>query len=148
MTQGRTLSQNLTTRMMGTPGTWAAAAVFTRWVQLGKVGRRALIIAGNGELDANMLIEVFEATDDTGSNATELTDITTGKNFVNGTDEGLVGIIEVLDTNLDEGYDYIGLRVTPGATDTFAAFVIIGDLYEAPAANDTGDGVAFNVGGS
>lgn len=146
--QGRTLTQNLTARMMGTPGPWAAAAVFTRWVQLGKVGRRALIIAGNGELDANMLIEVFQATDSSGTNAAELTAITTGVTFVNGTDEGHIGIIEVLDTNLSEGYDYIGLRVTPGAADTFAAFVLIGDLYDAPAENAVADGVTFNVGGS
>jgi hypothetical protein len=146
MTLMRTLREGLAARMMGTPGTWAAAAVYTNWVQLGKVGRRALIIAGNGELDADLTVEVFEATDASGTDATELTGITNSQKFTNGTDEGRVGLVEVLDTDLTDGFDYIALKVTPGATDSFAAFVVISDLYDSPASNLPADGVAFNVG--
>lgn len=148
MAQGRTLRENLAVRMGGTPGAWAAnASTYGNWVHLAGVGRRALIIALNGELDADMLVEVFEATSGSGTGAQELTGITTGQTFVNGTDEGKVGVIEVLDSDLTSGFEYIAVRPTPGAADSFAAVIVIGDLYEAPADNAAADGVTFAVGG-
>lgn len=144
----RTLSQNLAARQIGTPGGWTSGAQFTRFVQLAGVARRILFIASNGELDADLLVEVFQATDVNGSGAVELTDVTTGETFTNGTDEGRVGLIEVLDTNLDDGYDFVGLRVTAGATDTFSAVALLGDLYDAPAENTEANGVAWVAGGS
>ena len=140
----RTASENLAFRMGATPGPWAAVATeYGNWVKLQGVGRRATLVVLNGELDADMKIEVFEATDDAGADAAELTGVTTGETFANGTDEGRIGIIEVLEGDLSDGFKYVAALPTPGASDTFAAVWIISDLYEYPAVNGTAEGVAF-----
>ncbi len=148
MTLRRTLTEGLAFRMIGSPGSYTTGAQLTKFVKLAGVGRRAVFICGNGELDGDFLVEVMEGTDANGAGAVELTDITSGKTFVNGTDEDRLGLIEVLDSQLDDGYDWIGLRVTSGAAgDSFFAAAAIGDLYEEPASNLTTDGVAWVVGG-
>ncbi len=147
MTILRTSSENLAVRMLGTPGAsgWAAAANYTSFIQLGKIGRRALLIPLVGDIAADGVIEVFEATDAAGAGAQELTGVVaTSVTFSNGDDENRVGLIEVKDTDLSEGFDFIGLKVTPaGATYPFAAVALIADLYSFPAVNGTAEGVAF-----
>lgn len=141
--QGRTMFDNLQFLQGGTPGSWAANAdSYGNWVELAGVGRQAVLIVSNGELDSNMLIEVFEAQDAAGTGAQELSGVTTGKTFTNGTDEGKIGIIVVRDSDLSDGFSHVAVRPTPGAADSFAAFWVIGDLYEAPADNS---GAAFSV---
>ena len=66
--------------------------------------------------------------------------------FVNGTDESRVGLIEVRDADLSDGYRYVTVQVTPAATDGYACIAVLGEPYEAPVSNATTDGVAFNVG--
>jgi len=138
---GHTTSENFKYAVAGTPGTWAAAAVYGSWVQLAGVARRAQLIAVNGELDANMTVAVYEATDASGTGAQALTGLT--GTFHNGADEGLLGLIEVRDDDLSDGYDYIAVLCTPGATDTFAAVWQLGELYSYPADNST---AAFDTG--
>jgi hypothetical protein len=143
---GRTLNQNLAIRVAATPGPWAAAAVFGPWVQIAGLYRRALLAVVNGELDADMLVEVFEAQDGSGTGAAELTSVTTGKTFTNGSHEGKLGLIEIRDSDLHSGFTHIAVRCTPGAADTFAGFWILSDAYDYPVDNGTTDGVVFNVG--
>lgn len=146
---GRTLNENLAIRMGGTPATWAAAAVYGNWVQLKGKARRALGIALSGELDGDLAVEVFEATDSSGTGAQELNaaaGVTDGESFANGTDESRVGLIEVLADDLSSGYTHIAFKVTPAATDGFAGVWILSDLYEYPAENTEDDGVAFVAG--
>lgn len=142
-----TLSDMLAVRMGATPATWAANnGTYGNWVQLKGKARRALCIVLNGELDGDLLMELFEATDSSGTSAQELSGITAGQSFINGTDEGKVGVFEVLADDLSDGFSHVAVRPTPAATDTFAAVWILGDLYEYPAANAAADGVTFVTG--
>lgn len=134
-------AKNYAVRMAGTPGTWAAAAVYGEWIAITGF-RRITFLVANGELDGDMAFKVYEATDSSGTSATEI-DTDLRNTFTNGTDEARVGIIEVRDGDLTDGYPYVALQVTPGATDTFAAVAILSEPYEAPVSNATTDGVAF-----
>jgi hypothetical protein len=141
---GRVLHENLAVRQGGTPGTWAAnASTYGNWVLLKGVARRAMAIVSNGELDGNLLVEVFEATDSAGAGAQELTGITTGVSFVNGTDEGKVGLIEVFDGDLSDGFSYVAIRPTPAAADSYSCIWLLSDLWDYPAANLPANGVSF-----
>jgi len=142
----RTIREGLAVRTAGTPGQWAAAAVYGDWVALKGVGRRAALIALAGELDGDMTVEVFEATDSSGTSAQELTGVTTGETFANGTDEGNCGIIEVQQDDLSAGFSHIAVRCTPATADGFAAAWVISQLYEYPAANAAANGVTFSTG--
>ncbi|MBZ0304472.1 MAG: hypothetical protein K8I82_00255, partial [Anaerolineae bacterium] len=101
-------------------------------------------IVGNSELDADMDITVYEATDAEGSGAQVISGLT--DDFVDGTDETRAGIIEVRDDDLSDGFSYVGLLVTPGAANTFCAFALLGEAYQNPVSNGTEDGVAWIVG--
>lgn len=139
----RTFNEAHAVRLIGSPGAWAAAAVYTDWTSM--VGfRRMTFIVGNGELDANMAIAAYEAQDASGTGAQALSGLS--NTFHNGADEDRAGIIEVRDTDLTVGYPYVALLVTPGAEDSFCAFAILGEPYEMPCSNETTDGVAFNTG--
>lgn len=137
----RTLSQELAVRTVGTPGTWSAAAQYgTTWHSM--VGyNRALFVLMVGELDADLPVAIYEATDSDGTSAQAVTGLS--GTFVNGTDEGKVGLIEVLSSDLTDGFPYVNIRVTPGATDAFAAAVLLGEAVENPVSNTAADGVSF-----
>lgn len=144
----RNLLDELAVRSLATPGTWAAAAVYGSWIQIKGKCREVLLVPINGELDADMTIKVYEATDSSGSGAQELTRAATAQKFVNGTDEGRVGAIVVKEGQLSAGYSHVTLQITPGATDSVAAIAILGGLYAYKASNTTSDGVAFAKGNS
>jgi hypothetical protein len=130
-------------RMVATPATYAAAAAYGLWVNM--VGfRRVTFMMGNGELDSDMTFKVYEATSAAGANAQEV-DTVLRNTFANGTHEGYGAVIEVLADNLTDGYPYVTIQATPGATDTYCCFAILGDPYVAPVsnANDATDKVAF-----
>src|SRR4030042_2454749 len=99
---------NYAIRMVSTPATYAAAAVYGTWVNMTGF-RRVLFIMGNGELDANMTFKVYEATDSSGSGATEV-DSALRNTFTNGTHEGYVAGIEVLADDLTTGYPYVTIQ--------------------------------------
>lgn len=139
----RTFNDNWAVRLVGTPAAWAAAAVYTDFVSM--VGfRRCAFIVGNGELDADMAIAVYEATDASGAGAQAISGLS--DSFVNGTDEARAGIIEVREADLSDGFTHVGLLVTPGAADSFCAFALLGEAYDNPVDNGTADGVAWIVG--
>lgn len=139
----RTFNDNHAVRMAGTPATWAAAAVHGNWIAVAGY-RRFTFITLNGELDGNLVAAVYKATDSSGTGAAALSGLT--GTFTNGTDEARVGIIEVRDSDLGTDTTHISLRVTPGATDSFAAVCILSEPYELPVSNATTNGVAYNVG--
>lgn len=139
----RTFNDNWAVRLVGTPGTWAASAVYTDFVSM--VGyRRCAFIVGNGDLDDDLDVKVYEAKDDSGTDAQAIAGLTDA--FVNGTDEERAGIIEVREADLSDGYTHVGLLVTPAATDSFCAFALLGEAYQNPVSNGTEDGVAWIVG--
>jgi hypothetical protein len=139
----RTFNDNHAVRLVGSPAAWAAAAVYTDWTSM--VGfRRCTFLVGNGELDANMAMAVYEAKDATGTDAQAISGLS--DTFHNGADEDRAGIIEVRDTDLTVGYPYVALLVTPGAADSFCAFAVLGEPYDLPCSNTTTDGVAFVTG--
>ena len=134
---------NHAVRQVSTPATYAAAAVYGLWINM--VGfRRATFIMSNGELDSNMAFKVYEATDSSGSGAQEV-DTALRNTFTNGTHEAYVAAIEVLSDDLTDGYPYVTVQVTPGATDTYSCVVLLSDPYVAPVSNnnDATDKVAF-----
>ena len=137
-----TVQESFKFAVAGSPGTYTATPQFTEWVQLGAVGRNATLIALAGELDEDCIIEVYEATDALGTDAQELTDVTTGETFVNGTDEGGFGLITVRDDSLTDGFQFVSAYVTPGSTDVLAMAWMIGGLYDMPADNSD---AAFEV---
>ena len=149
MTELRDFASNLAFRVLGTPAAagWAQAAVYTDWVQLKGIARRIALIPIVGNIDADIVVEVFEATSNAGAGATELTGVVaTSKTFANGTDESRLGVIEVKDSDLDDGFTHVALKVTPaGASAPFAAIAVLADLYSFPADNATTDGVAFTA---
>src|SRR5512138_569160 len=126
-----TFHENFKVEVAGSPGAWSAAAQASNWVQFAGVGRQATLIALAGELDANMAVAVYQATDSSGSGAKAISGLS--GTFTNGTDEGGYGLITVNDDDLDTGFDYITAYVTPGAADGFAAAWVIGKLYDHPA---------------
>jgi len=140
----RTLNENLAVRMIHTPGgDYAAAAVDGTWVDMTGY-RRCLFVSLAGGLDGDIAVAVYEATDATGDSAQALSGL--ADSFVNGTDEDRVGLIEVRDTDLSDGFSFVTVRVTPAATDPFSAIAILGEPYSAPVSNATTDDVAFNTG--
>jgi hypothetical protein len=140
----RTLNDNLAIRAVATPGSYSSGvAQAGSYVSLVDY-RRVLFVCMNGELDADMPVIVLEAQDANGTGAQTIAALT--GTFTNGTDEGRVGLIEVRDDDLSDGFTHVTLRVTPGAADSFSAVAILGEGSEQPAANASANGVAFNVG--
>jgi hypothetical protein len=139
----RTFNDDWAVRLVGSPATWAAAAVYTDWTPIAGF-RRCAFIVGNGELDDDLAMAVYEATDASGTDAQAISGIS--DSFVNGTDEDRAGIFEVRDSDMSDGYTHLALLVTPAATDTFCAFAILGEAYSYPVSNATTDGVAFVTG--
>lgn len=138
----RTFLENHAVRLVGSPATWAAAACYTDWTDITGF-RRIDFLVGNGELDGDMSIKVYEATSAAGANAQEV-DTGLRATFHNGADEDMAGLIEVLAEDLTTGYPYVALLVTPGATDSFCAFAVLSEPYgNELVGNDTTDGVAF-----
>jgi len=142
MTFARTFNDNYAVRSMGTPGTWSAAAQYaeTTWINM-QGYRRAIFIGHAGELDANMTVAVYEATSSAGADAQAVTALT--GTFTNGTDEGLPGIIEIRDADLTDGYTYVNILVTPGATDGFSGVLLLTDSVSAPVTNTVNTHIAF-----
>lgn len=139
----RTFNENNAVRMIHTPATYAAAAVYGDWVSM--VGyRRCTFICLAGELDDDIAIAAYQAADATGTDPEALSGLS--ESFVNGTDESRVGIIEVREADIDNDHPYVGVKVTPAATDGFACIAVLSEPYEVPVSNATTDGVAFNVG--
>lgn len=137
----RTLSEMLSVRRIGTPGSYSAQADLT-WVNV--VGyRRALFNVILADLTADCVFTVKQATDSSGT-GTKVLDSTVTATGANGSDESKPGLIEVLTDHLDEGYNYITLNVNPGAATVLAVDVLLGDPYELPASNPSAD-VAFVV---
>lgn len=134
-----TIRENFDIAVGGSPATYSAAAQATNWVQLAGVGRQALLVCLAGELDADMTVAVYEATDNAGSGAQAIAGLT--GTFTNGTDEGGYGLITVASEDLSDGYDFVTAYVTPGATDAFACVWVIGQLHEYAADNSD---AAFN----
>lgn len=142
MTFARTFNNNYAVRSMGTPGTWSAAAQYAQSTWINMQGfRRAIFIGHAGELDANMTVAVYEATDSAGTGAQAVTAL--AGTFTNGTDEGLPGVIEIRDADLTAGYNYINVLVTPGATDGFSGVLLLADPIAAPVTNTVDTHVAF-----
>ncbi len=138
----RTFGQQFAIRAMGTPATWSAAAQYVQsgWIDF-RTYRRAIFLPICGELDANMTVAVYEADDATGTNAQEVSAALLGT-FTNGVDEGLPGIIEILDSDLEK--PFLNLRVTPGATDGFAGILLLDEGHEQPEVNTINTHIAFN----
>jgi hypothetical protein len=142
MTFARTFNNNFAVRSMGTPGQWAAAAAYCESTWINMQGyRRAIFIGHAGELDADMTVAVYEATSSAGANASAVAALT--GTFTNGTDEGLPGVIEIRDADLTEDYNYINIRVTPGAADGFSGIILLADPISAPVTNTVATHVAF-----
>lgn len=145
----RDFATNVAIRPLGTPSAtgWAAAAVYTDWVQLAGIARRIALIPIVGDIAADCVIEVFEAQDGSGTGAQELTGVVaTSKTFANGTDENRIGLVEIKDEDLSDGFTHVALKVTPaGASMPFAAVAILADLFDFPASNATTDSVAFTA---
>ena len=139
----RTINENYAFRLVSTPGSHAANAHYGEWIDM--LGfRRCLFVAVAGELDADLDVAVYEATSSDGDDAAAITGLS--DDFANGTDESRVGLVEVRDSDLSDGFRYVTLQVTPGAADGYACIAVLGEPYEAPVSNATTDGVAFNVG--
>jgi hypothetical protein len=138
----RTFGQQFAVRAMGTPATWAAAAVYASatWIDF-RTYRRAIFLPICGELDADMTVAVYEADDASGTNA-QAVDATLDGTFANGTDEGLPGIIEILDSDLEK--PFLNLLVTPGATDGYAGILLLDEGHEQPETNTIDTHIAFN----
>lgn len=139
----RTFNKNWAVRMISTPATHAANAHYGSWIDI-RGFRRCAFLPVAGELDADMPVAVYEATDANGSGAQPISGLS--NTFHNGSDESRVGIIEVRDVDLTVGFNFVTLQVTPGATDGYACVAVLGEPYEAPVDNTTTDGVAFNTG--
>ena len=140
----RTFNDNWAVRGIHTPGdAYAAAATAGTWVNM-QGYRRVAFLGYVGELDGDFTMAAYEATDDSGTDAQALDGIT--DSFVNGTDEDRVGILEVREVDLSDGYTHVTVYVTPTATDAFSCLAVLGEPYDAPVSNATTDGVAFNTG--
>jgi len=139
----RTFNDNHAVRLIGSPAEWAAAAAYTDWVPIAGY-RRCTFLVGNGELDADMALAVYEATDASGTDAQAISGL--ADSFVDGTDEDRAGILEVRDVDMSDGFTHLALLVTPGAADSFCAFAVLSEGYTMPASNATTDGVAFVTG--
>ena len=128
-------------RMVHTPATYAAAAVDGTYISLVE-HRSVTFVAGNGELDGNIVLAIVEATDSSGTSAQVLA----GKagTFTNGTDETRVGLITVNDFDVTLGYPWVTVRVTPAATDSFFCIAVVSNPNKLPAQNTTALGVAFD----
>ncbi|MHC4617398.1 MAG: hypothetical protein ACYTEQ_06555 [Planctomycetota bacterium] len=138
----RTFSQNFKVVSMGTPATWSAAAQYavSTWIDF-RTYRRAIFLPHAGELDADMTVSVYEADDAAGANAQEVSAALVGT-FTNGVDEGLPGIIEILDSDLEK--PFLNLLVTPGATDGFSGVLLLDEGHEQPEVNTINTDIAFN----
>lgn len=140
MTVLHTITQGLEFRNLTTPHQFAAEATDLTYVSLVEA-RRAVLGIQNQSLAANATVAVIEAKDSGGTDAQAISGLS--GTLTDGTDDGLMALFEVLDGDLSDGYTHVTLRVTPGATDTFAAFALLGALNERPASNLVADGVAF-----
>lgn len=138
----RTFGQQFAIRSMGTPGVWSAATQYAEsgWIDF-RTYRRAIFIPHAGELDANLLVKVYEADDAIGTNAQEVSAALAGT-FVNGTNEGQPGLVEILDSDLEK--PFLNLQVTPGATDGFAGILLLDEGHEQPEVNTIDTHIAFN----
>jgi len=136
-----TFHENFAVRTLNTPGAWTAGAQYGTWVDMTGF-RRCAIIPVAGELDANMAVAAYCASDNAGTDAAVI-DADTDGTFHNGADEGLPAIIEFSADDLTAGQPYITLAVTAGATDGFCAVAILYDAYSAPVDNTEGTDVAF-----
>lgn len=139
----RSFNDDWAVRLVGSPASWANAAVYTDWVAIAGY-RRCVFLVGNGELDADMTLAVYEATSAAGAGAQAISGLSAS--FVNGTDEDRAGILEVRDSDMSAGYTHLALLVTPGAADSFCAFAVLGEALDYPVSNATTDGVAFVTG--
>jgi hypothetical protein len=141
----RTFNDAFAVRSMGTPGPWSAAAQYAEATWIDMAGfRRAIFLPHAGELDADMTVAVYEATDNAGTGAQAVSGL--NDTFTNGQDEGLPGILEVRDCDLTAGYRFVNLLVTPGAADGFSGVVLLTEAYERPVTNTVNTHVAFNTG--
>lgn len=139
----RSFNDMYAVRLVGSPAEWAAAAVYTDWTAMAGY-RRCVFLVGNGELDDDLAMAVYEATDSSGTGAQAISGLS--DSFVNGTDEDRAGIFEVRDADMSDGYTHLALLVTPAAADSFCAFAVLGEALENPVDNATTDGVAFVTG--
>lgn len=130
-------------RMAATPAIYSAAATVQAYVSLATY-HRAVALPLVGALDGDVTVTVMEATSAAGAGAQALTDPAV-QTFENGTDENRLGIIEVNQGDLSEGYDHVALRVVGDATNFFAALWELLDPVEAPITNAETDSVAWAV---
>lgn len=134
-----TITQELGFRNLTTPYQFAAEATDLTYIDLTEA-RRAVLALQPAALSANATVAVIEAKDASGTDAQAITGLSA--TLTDGTDDGKLALFEVLDGDLSSGFSHVTLRVTPGGTDTFGAFALVGDLHEYPASNASADGVA------
>jgi len=138
-------NHNFAVRNMGTPAQWADATLYavSTWISMAGYDR-AIFLPHCGELDGDMVVSVYEATDSAGTGAQAVSGLT--GTFTNGEDEGLPGIIELRAAQLTDGYQYINLQVNPGAADGFSGILLLTDAKSAPVTNTLNSHVAFKTG--
>lgn len=140
----RTFNDNWAVRAVHTPDdAYATGLTYGTWVNM-QGFRRCVFIPVVGALDGDTTIRVYEATSAAGANATEV-DTDLRATFADGTDDALPGIIEVRDSDLTAGYNFVTISVASAGQDPFAAVAILGEPYSAPVDN-SGTYVAFNTG--
>lgn len=140
----RTFNDNWAVRAVHTPDdAYATGITYGTWVNM-QGFRRCAFIPQVGALTGDTTIRVYEATDNAGTGAAEV-DTALRATFADGTDDALPGIIEVRDSDLTAGYNWVTITVASAGQDPFSAVAILGEPYDAPVDN-SGTYCAFNTG--
>ncbi|MCC6904301.1 MAG: hypothetical protein IT326_00560 [Anaerolineae bacterium] len=110
----------------------------------GNFRRVTFIPAVDADISNAVVVEVYEAKDDAGTDAQELTTaVTSGKTFAAATAAGMVGGIEVRDEDLSSGYTHVTVYMTPAGTEVISCVAVLSEPRNLPVSNATTDFVAF-----
>uniref|UniRef100_A0A6M3KDS5 Uncharacterized protein n=1 Tax=viral metagenome TaxID=1070528 RepID=A0A6M3KDS5_9ZZZZ len=119
------------------PDNYAAAAYTSDWVPLQDL-RRAMFIVMVGDMGTNGTVDfkLQEATDSSGTGATDITGKSITQLTQAGTDDNKQAIIEIDASELTDGYPYVAAVMTVGtAASDAAAICLAGDARFKPASD-------------
>jgi len=137
------LSENWALRVAHVPGTVPASITYGNWIDV--TGYREISFVANcAALDDDCDLTVYENSTNSSSGATAVAGAT--DDFINGTDENRIGVIELDVSKLGDGKNYVALAVTPAsALNFFSANALLGSANRSPVSNGTADGVAWTT---
>lgn len=130
-------------RPIATPGTYGSGEAYLTWSDITGFNR-IIFLPLVADLSDDVDIAVYQATNAEGTDAKVLDGPLSGA-FADGADESRVGVVEVLASHLDDGFNYVTLQINPSASTVFSCLALLGEPYTVPPANGTPEGVAFRL---